>query len=692
MRLRLHTTLASILLVSGCDSSPPPFTELTADYVGEVEDLNPSDDLTGYSTLASATWSFEASNIKNAQVEFDLQSDIIKQFGTMSLAKVNASVEHVQVTRSQNVEIFKQGTEDQSISEFFKQNENDDAQGLLDILIVIDNSGSMTEEQENLSTKLLPLLTYVEKSDWKIGVVTTDPVDGCLRDVIAKGQANSESTFANAIKAGIGGTGIEAGIAQAVSALSPSCLGGTSWIRPNSTLAVLFVSDEDNCSNGTKCTIPAHNTAEYLLDYLATIREVGLNAKVFGLIWHESQSNSECSSALNRGDTYSDLISATGGSWGSICNSNYSPTLQAMSLDLSLILKTQFALNYDPFLDSVEVIIDGQKISSGYSITGNVIEFDDAPAPGSQIYVNYRFTTAAPQKEFTLTADADPNGIQVYLDGHTTTSFSYDANKRKILFSKAPQAKEIKVTYKKTATLQENFIVEAGLEKGDIIAYADGKIVSSGDYTYDAKSGQISFKTPPSDGANLKFDYKRTIGPELEYPIFGPESLESVVVTDGSGNPMEATLEGNLIIFHDAEFAPNRKFIVEYANPFKEQYLVDLGYEIWGDSLSINGASTGKCNSVEVSGTTVDIRSCGFDGSEIVTLSFDYVRDHQTSFELEDTENISLESISADEFAFVVYVNDEPTDNYSIEGSTVLFDELPIGAVITVKLFRGHDS
>ena len=280
MRLKLHT-LAGLVLASGCDSSPPPFQELPAEYIGQVEDLNPSDDLTGYSTLASAQWSFNASNIENATVEFDLQSNTVKQFGTCRTPQRMPASSTSNSIVPKSVELFQQGTDEQSISEFFKQNENDDAQGLLDILIVIDNSGSMNEEQTNLSTKLLPLLSYVEQSDWKIGIVTTDASDGCLRDVITKGQENVETEFADAIRAGVGGSGVEAGVPQAVEALSTSCMGGSSWIRPNSTLAVLFVSDEDNCSDGTKCAISEHNTADYLIDHLATIREVGVNAKVF---------------------------------------------------------------------------------------------------------------------------------------------------------------------------------------------------------------------------------------------------------------------------------------------------------------------------------------------------------------------------------------------------------------------------
>ena len=445
MKLKLLTwTVVCGWQLAACNEGPPGWTELPASYDGPLVDSSSSDDLTGYSNVASAEWTFQASQVEDAEVEFDLDADRVKQFSTMRELSTIAGVSYEQINRAQKVEVFKQGSDQQFNSEFFKQNENDDAQGLLDVLVVIDNSGSMEEEQQNLSSKLLPLLTYVSESDWKIAVVTTDMSDGCLRDVISKNQQNPQSAFAAAIRAGVNGSGIEAGVPQAVRALDPACMGGQSWLRPNSTLAVLIVSDEDNCSDGTRCANPAHNTAGYLLDYLAGIRQVGVNAKVFGLVWHESQSQRQCRTGYRRALIYSDLIDATGGTWGSICDSDYSATLQAMSMDLSLILKTQFALEYTPNLGDLEVFVNEQRVLSGFRVLGNVLEFEEAPAAGARISVNYKYATAVPSKDFTLREAADSASIQVYLDGQAIQNFTYDEGQRKLSFDAAPQVREVK--------------------------------------------------------------------------------------------------------------------------------------------------------------------------------------------------------------------------------------------------------
>ena len=693
MRLKLHTAALSALVIGGCDTAPPPFTEIPSNYSSEVSDQISSDDLTGYSTLASAQWTLEASQIKNAEVEFDLTAETVKQFGKMDFQTAASQIEHVQVNRPQSVEVFQQGTDQQSISEFFKQNENDDAQGLLDILIVIDNSGSMAEEQNNLATKLLPLLTYVEESDWKIGVVTTDEADGCMRDVISKGQNDLENSFASAIRAGVNGSGVEAGIPQAVAALSPGCVGAGGWLRPNSTLAVLIVSDEDNCSDGTQCAISEHNSADYLLDHLRTIREPGVNAKVFGLVWHATEAQSQCTTAYRQANVYSDLIDATSGTWGSICDSDYSQTLQAMSMDLSLILKTQFALNFQPFFDSIEVTINGVKLLDGYTITGNVIEFAEAPAPGSRIYVNYRFTTADPQDRFTLAAAADPAAMAVYLDGNKTDSYTYDSASREVVFARAPQAREIKVTYRNPGDLQTQFQVENGLTKAAIGVTVNGTAVSQTAYSYGTDTGLISFVEAPKDGAVIRFDYEKVIGPELTYAIFAPEeALDSVWVTDGFGQVMDVAINGRTITFAEAEFTADREFVISYDNINNQTTVLDLGFAVYGDSLKVSGQLSGDCAAATQADSAVDIRGCNFASGEIISMSFDFVKSHQTSFVLEDSGEMGVEEILNGDYAYQVKVNDEVVQNYSIDGNELSFDELPIGAMIQVKLFRGNDS
>ena len=51
--------------------------------------------------------------------------------------------------------------------------------------MVIDNSGSMFEEQVLLSTRLNPLLEHIGDTDWQIAIATTDSRD-CIKKIIDK--------------------------------------------------------------------------------------------------------------------------------------------------------------------------------------------------------------------------------------------------------------------------------------------------------------------------------------------------------------------------------------------------------------------------------------------------------------------------------------------------------------------------
>ena len=68
----------------------------------------------------------------------------------------------------------------------------------LDILLVIDSSRSMEVVHDTLSKKLRPLLEKVKDSDWRI-VITTATFTDCLRAVIDKDDKNHEQIFADTI-------------------------------------------------------------------------------------------------------------------------------------------------------------------------------------------------------------------------------------------------------------------------------------------------------------------------------------------------------------------------------------------------------------------------------------------------------------------------------------------------------------
>lgn len=139
----------------------------------------------------------------------------------------------------------------------------------VDILFVIDNSGSMAEEQEKVQRNFEAFINELvnkDINDYQIGVVTTDMSDpsqqGRLQGnpKIVNGRTMSKDNVVQAFKrnivVGTTGTSYEKALDAMRMALSPQMLDkgkpNEGFLRPGAALAVIFVGDEDDCSNNGK--------------------------------------------------------------------------------------------------------------------------------------------------------------------------------------------------------------------------------------------------------------------------------------------------------------------------------------------------------------------------------------------------------------------------------------------------------
>lgn len=269
-----------------------------------------------------------------------------------------------------------------------------------DILIVIDDSQSMREEQKNLSSKMNALLKSLVATDWKIGVISTTAVPkgndyACDLDLIHSTDIDAVEAFSKAVQAGTGGSGNEQGILQAVVGIR--CL-EKPWVRPDSSLAVLIVSDEDNCSNGQDCARFPAKSEVYLTDYVEKTlgRMVGINAGFYGIY---SPPSKPCSSASATANIYQRLIDyrmPNSKNFGSICDSSYQETLERISGSIAELLKNTLELKDAPIVGSVKIEAtkaNGQAISNAdFSVSGKVVGFKvgSEPRKGSKIVVRYQ--------------------------------------------------------------------------------------------------------------------------------------------------------------------------------------------------------------------------------------------------------------------------------------------------------------
>ena len=135
------------------------------------------------------------------------------------------------------------------------------AAGQVDILWVVDNSWSMGEEQANLANNFASFMTYIDQSliDYQIGVISTDLDDpahsGRLQGnpkIITRATPNPVTAFAANVQVGTTGGGNEMGLLAAHEALTEplASTDNTGFHRPEASMALIFVSDEDDKSYG----------------------------------------------------------------------------------------------------------------------------------------------------------------------------------------------------------------------------------------------------------------------------------------------------------------------------------------------------------------------------------------------------------------------------------------------------------
>jgi hypothetical protein len=541
----------------------------------------------------------------------------------------NATSNFTQLVRPIQSASFKQGQGAKLYREAFNQAQ---AAGVLDILVVVDNSGSMKEEQVNLSTKLSPLLNSVGGADWRIGVVTTDPNDGCQRALITKGQADASATFEAAVNAGVSGSANERGVLQSVAGLScPS----SQWVRPNSTVAVLIVSDEDNCSaGGGDCGTDPWNSEKYLLDHLTKNmnRKLGTDARVYGLFRHPSDSS--CTTAPRSADQYAAAVAASSGTWGSICAADYSSTLQAISNNVAAILKQQFALQSAPNPSTLRVYVTDQSgtrtQTTAYTLAGNVLTFTTPPPLRSTIDVEY-YTPEAPQlSAFDLGSPAYMGSVSVTLDGVAVPANAFSVAGQTLSFAAPPPPdSQIAASFKKDIPLVSSFGLGIGVVASTLQVKVDGQAAQG--VTFDAATGTLKFTPAPGEGAVIEATFRRLTVAETKYPILlSSQAITEVRAQYEDNTPVAVTISTDGVqnyvnVTAPAQVRVGSNLWVQYrvAGQTANAFMLP-STPIPGTLVLTSSVETCKVgNDITVSGNTIQVKC---PGASMLKISFAFER------------------------------------------------------------------
>lgn len=268
----------------------------------------------------------------------------------------------------------------------------------VDILFVIDNSGSMAYEQRNMATRVQNFLSVIRGLDYQIGVTTTDPrssVSWGDGQLLAFSPSTSpfyviESSFPEAeAQALIGqtlqrkevGSGSEQAIYatyRAVDRFIDHQSNHRQLFREGAQFAVIAISDEDESANGPK------NDPEKLIEH---IHDTFGGQKMFSfhsIITKPGDQHCKSTYGATYGERYQRLSELTGGIVGSVCEMDYAEQVRGIAEGVRNLLKT-LTLQCEPLTNehAVTILKDSLAYPGSFRIDGVNLVFAEELPPGN---------------------------------------------------------------------------------------------------------------------------------------------------------------------------------------------------------------------------------------------------------------------------------------------------------------------
>lgn len=311
----------------------------------------------------------------------------------------------------------------------FSQNSDATTSGKMDILWVVDNSGSMDSSQQAIADNFARFIDkFTAKGfDFRMAVTTSeayrDKFNPSLklsrfRDgtdwwghtgtfVVDPMTPNLNATFLKNMRQGVSGSGDERVFQSIETALSNPDNKGL--LRPGAFFSVIIVSDEDDFSHdgsesrGGQYAYSGLHPVQRYVDYLdqltgatAATRAQKYNVNSIAVLDADCKALLDSSiSGRKIGKRYMELSAATGGLTGSLCG-DFGTTLADISGKI-IELSTQFYLDRIPDPTTIRVIVEGVEVpndpTNGYQYHGdtNSISFHGTaiPGPGAKFAVKF---------------------------------------------------------------------------------------------------------------------------------------------------------------------------------------------------------------------------------------------------------------------------------------------------------------
>lgn len=280
-----------------------------------------------------------------------------------------------------------------------------DTPSVVDILFVIDNSKSMEEKQAKLGQRLSTFTDLLAKTDWQIGITTTDTsrgywgargslqkFKGTNSKILTPMTPNYNNVFKKSvirdegINCGNCPSGDERPLLAVKQAIEKRKTDNAGFFRSNANLAVVILSDEDESQADDGKPLHPEDLVKFVKSVFPTKSFTG-----YGIAIHPDDQHcrdAEYATGGRPGYFTVALAALTNGIMGNICDSDYSSSLSNIGNNIRDAKKT-LTLRVVPKADSLQLRVTPHDKDLKWELVDRTIKFSHAPARGTQIEVSY---------------------------------------------------------------------------------------------------------------------------------------------------------------------------------------------------------------------------------------------------------------------------------------------------------------
>lgn len=277
----------------------------------------------------------------------------------------------------------------------------------IDVLVVVDNSGSMAPEQKNMGDRFGNFISKIDSLDWRVAVITTDmqggkvdlqdKFDGQLLPIkdlngryfldSATDKAVAQARFSATVQRSESGSGYEQGVAATYRSIERSMLTGdpnNSFYRSDAALAIVLVSDADETGKDNKSSNLTSKSVPANLVSLVSNKWPG-KPFIFNSIVVKT-GDTAClgvSGNENYGVNYEKAATLTGGVIGSVCAPDYATQLDDIGEGLGKVVRS-VSLDCAPVDSNGDGKVDLTMSIQGvaFTVSGSLVTFTNALPPG----------------------------------------------------------------------------------------------------------------------------------------------------------------------------------------------------------------------------------------------------------------------------------------------------------------------